>query len=160
MEVKVFPARGHGPRLYEDKYFGSTFFRSSRPDEMGMYFVTQWFRIFGMPIKPKRRYYVKKLDSQSSTAGYRTNFAFGGSAELDQPEVIRTYLLSWVGAPLLVLLPMYLWIVWADGTDIHGLIAIGFPVVWLALSIAVIGKLIDVYFERYAPVHQAILPNQ
>lgn len=158
MEVTIFNEPGEGPRLVAGQTAGHKLYRSSRTDEHGRYFMTRWYRIYEMPIKPTRRYYGKFLRSYPWNGTTKTEYEIVGSAELDWRETVRAYLTAWVLMPFTVLVPALLFIIWADSNEgLHGLVVIGVPLAlffgFLALNI----KLVELYYKYLAPIHTPIL---
>lgn len=156
MDVEVYPLKGSGPQLFEGQVFGSAFLRSSRIDDAGMCFFTVWFRAFGLPIKAKRRYYGKKGASVGAGTVVGREYQFAGSAELDQGDIIRTYLFHWIVLPILVLVPMWALFMLADRSGSAWLLLL--PLLWVVAVIVGVTKLGDIYFERYAPIHTPVFP--
>lgn len=112
-DVWPISAEHPGPRsLRSTNGIGFEFKGFTRKDESGYCFATRWFMVFGLPIAPLGRYYVR--DHGIDPAGTNhltitTRYEIAGWSRVRAPEVARTYAYGWLTpaailAPLLVLL--------------------------------------------------------
>ncbi len=82
---------------------GTTLLGVSDMDQDGIATATLWFTFLFLPIIPLRRYRVQFLPSQG--AGY--SYQILSLEKRSIPEILKTYLLGWIGAPVLIFGPLF-----------------------------------------------------
>jgi hypothetical protein len=129
----------------------------TRPDATGRYFGTRYVTLFGLPIVPLGRYYLRQTTSEYRGPGTVTRYAIAGRSRPRAAEILRTYLYCWLFAPAIVLAPILTLLYNAD----H--LAEKFAFGWLLgafflcllVSIAILTTLHATYRTRWAPTRQA-----
>ena len=163
MPDKVAPfAGGQGLRLGTGNGFGRTMMGLTRVDESGRCFATRWFTVFGLPVVPLDRYYLKEAGMTVAARGAgtvtTTKYEIFGTAALRGSEIIRTYLYCWLFAPLLGVGPVLLLLSDADGLadELPGgvLTLIVLFILLLAVSVTLVVVIHGFYRKRWAPLRE------
>jgi hypothetical protein len=163
MSDKVIPLE-QSPRLGSMNGIGWTMMGLTRVDRDGNCFGTRWFTLFGLPILPLDRFYLKELGTQHESQGIRqtkstSRYQVFGTAPLSVNELIRTYLYCWLFGPLIGAGPLVVYLLDADhlahslpGGVITYLVLL---FVVLLVSIGVLVTLHEQYRKHLAPLREA-----
>lgn len=128
----------------------------TRPDASGMHFGTRYFVVFGLPVIPLGRYYLRQTSMSAQAMNTTTRYAIAGRSRLRFSEVLKTYLFCWIYGPAVVLIPILLLLSNADAVSDKvgfGWVIGGFAF-WLLASIAFLVTLLAFYRDNWAPIRQ------
>lgn len=162
MPDKVIPLQ-KSPRLGSVNGIGWTMMGHTRVDGDGNCFATRWLTLFGLPILPLDRFYLKELGTTFQSKGTEqkttSRYQIFGTAPLSVNELIRTYLYCWLFAPLIGIGPLVLYLADADhlGHSLPGGIITYLILLFVVLfvSIGVLVALHEQYRKHLAPLRQA-----
>lgn len=158
MPDEVWPlAAGSHPPLRSYNGVGTELKGFTGVDATGHRFATCWSILFGIPLIPVGRYYLREVSTTISGNAVHsrttTRYEMAGESRLRAAEVLRTYAF-WLLGLALVGAPLALLGVYADrlGGAVCCLVVV--LVGWVIGSIALLSHLLTRYRDEWAPVRE------
>lgn len=124
----------------------------SRLDREGKRFAVRWISLFGMPLLPIGRFYLKPGSSFTFHSGNGTKtttlYTFYGRAGLQLGEILRSYVYFWVACPAVIVGPMFL------------IRSTGWNMLWFFAGIFIIGMIGEIYKQQFSPLYEPLFADE
>ena len=132
---------------------GAGLYSWSLPDADGRQFATRWLCAFGMPLLPTGRYYVTKGATQHTYQRQSTSYQIHGRSHLRAREILRTYAYFWLLVPGAFLIPLILFVIFAEAVlaVIWFFIAIVLVLTWASMAASIARAFAPLYAVRWNP---------
>jgi len=165
MTDPVWPT--HRPsRMSSRNGFGLELKGFTRPDAAGRCFATCWIVVFGLPVVPLSRLYLKERSYTVRTKGIlfsaTARYEVDGESRLRRAELARTYAFCWLIGPAAVIVPILLLLanaermVGEDGSTVSTLLLVGTFLFLLIASVTALSVILTHYRARWAPLRTAV----
>jgi hypothetical protein len=151
-DVWPISAEHPGPRsLRSTNRIGFEFKGFTRKDDDGYCFATRWFMVFGLPIAPLDRYYVRERGIDPARTDHSvitTRYEIAGRSPVRPAEVARTYAFGWL-TPVAIIAPLLALLARAD--DLPFWLPLVALVVWPLTTIPLTVAMLMYYRDYLAP---------